>query len=67
MTPTPRERMAPLLTRTQAADLLGISPRKLYNLARAGVVSEVRIGRAVRYDQADLEVLVAVLKEVGHG
>ena len=67
MTPTPREQMAPLLTRKQAAELLGFSPKKIYNLGRPGLLKEVRIGGSVRYDQADIESLIAAAKEVRHG
>ena len=62
MTPTPREPLAPLLTRKQAAALLRVSTKTIYNLGRTGQIQEVRIGRIVRYDQADILKLTAAAK-----
>ncbi len=53
-----------LLTAEQTARALAISPRKLWELTRAGQVPCVRIGRSVRYDRADLEAWIAGQKEV---
>jgi excisionase family DNA binding protein len=44
-----------LLTRKQAARLLGISVRKLDALEEAGDLQAIRIGRSVRYHPAALE------------
>lgn len=44
----------PLLTARQAAAAFAISERKLCSLTNIGDVPSVRIGRAVRYDPADL-------------
>jgi len=53
----------PLLLRPRdAANVLAISPRKLLTLTACGVVPCVRIGRAVRYDPADLRGYIASLK-----
>lgn len=43
-----------LLTRKQAAKALSISERKLWSLTNCGEIPRVPIGRAVRYDPADL-------------
>ncbi len=45
----------PLLLRARrAAEILAISPRKLWELTNRGEIPCVRIGRAVRYDPNDL-------------
>jgi excisionase family DNA binding protein len=51
-----------LLTPKEAAAALGISPRKLWSLTASSDVACVRIGRAVRYDAADLAEFVQTLK-----
>ncbi|MCA9055447.1 MAG: helix-turn-helix domain-containing protein [Planctomycetaceae bacterium] len=51
-----------LLTAEQAAESLTISPRKLWELTSTGQLPCVRIGRAVRYDRADLEAWIAAQK-----
>jgi excisionase family DNA binding protein len=51
-----------LLTPKHAAELLAISPRKLWSLTASGDVPCVRIGRSVRYDVADLAEFVETLK-----
>ena len=51
-----------LLTAEQAAHALTISPRKLWDLTDSGQLPCIRIGRAVRYDQADLEAWIAQQK-----
>ena len=43
-----------LLTSPEAADLLRISPRKLWELTNRCAVRAVRIGRCVRYALDDL-------------
>jgi excisionase family DNA binding protein len=43
-----------LLTARQAARALSISERTLWSLTKSGQIPAVRIGRAVRYDPADL-------------
>ena len=43
-----------LLTARQAARVLTISARTLWSLTKDGQIPAVRIGRAVRYDPADL-------------
>lgn len=43
-----------LLTPKEAARALAIHPNKLWTLTNQGEIRSVRIGRAVRYDPADL-------------
>lgn len=51
------ERM--LLTEKQAADLLNLSPRTLYDLRQLGKIAYVRFGvRGIRYRPADLEAWI---------
>lgn len=44
-----------LLTTTEAAAALGVSKRTLQELAAARKVAQIKFGRNVRYDPADLE------------
>jgi len=44
----------PLLDSKQAAHLLGIGVRKMWSLQIGGDIPCLRIGRAVRFDPADL-------------
>ncbi len=46
--------IAGLLTRTEAAELLKVSPRTLHRLSNAGTLPIVRIGRQVRIHPDDL-------------
>lgn len=48
-----------LLRSNEAAALLAISPRKLWELENAGQIPAVRFGRAVRYRHADLAAWIA--------
>ena len=51
--------LAPLLLKPQdAARVLAISPRKLWELTNVGEISCLRIGRAVRYAYEDLKKYV---------
>jgi excisionase family DNA binding protein len=52
-----------LLTPRQAAEACAISPRKLWSLTASGDLPCVRIGRAVRYDAADLAAFIEAAKE----
>ena len=52
---TPRPRFRLLMTPTEAAQALAISPRKLWAMTNCGDIPCVRIGRSVRYDPADLQ------------
>lgn len=46
--------LRPLLKPTEAARVLAIGLRKLWSLTAGGELASVRIGKAVRYDPADL-------------
>ena len=48
-----------LLRSDEAAALLAISPRKLWELENARQIPSVRFGRAVRYRHADLVAWIA--------
>ena len=48
----------PLLYPADVAQLLGIPRSTVYELARAGRIPSVRIGRAVRFLRADLETWI---------
>jgi excisionase family DNA binding protein len=47
----------------QAAKALGISERKLWDLTKKGAIPCVRIGRAVRYDPADIRTWIEIQKD----
>jgi excisionase family DNA binding protein len=44
-----------LLTQPEAARLLAVSERTLFDLAAKGEIRRVRVGRAVRYPRSELE------------
>lgn len=48
-----------LLTETDAAEVLSVSPRTLWGLAAAGEIPFVRIGRLKRYARPDLDDFIA--------
>lgn len=52
-----------LLTTRQAAWRLNISERTLYSYTQSGSIPVVRIGRAVRYDPADLRAWIERAKK----
>ena len=48
--------LAPLLlTEAQAAELLSLSPRKVWELAACGAIPSIKIGTVKRYRRMDLE------------
>ena len=47
-----------LLTPRQAAQTLAVCEKTLYTLTKRGELPSVRIGRAVRYDVADLQAFI---------
>jgi excisionase family DNA binding protein len=47
-----------LLSESQAARLLGVSPRTVFTLAAKGELPVVRIGSSKRYDPADLRKFI---------
>ncbi|HWB14490.1 MAG TPA: helix-turn-helix domain-containing protein [Pirellulales bacterium] len=51
-----------LLKPDEAAAALAVSPRCLWGLTKAGEIPAVRIGRAVRYDVADLRAWIEARK-----
>lgn len=56
-----------LVTEREAATILSISPRSLWDLRTRGDIPFVRIGRSVRYDTRDLETWIQDSKEQCHG
>lgn len=48
-----------LLTEAQAAELLSLSPRKVWELAACGAIKSVKIGALKRYRKCDLEEWVS--------
>jgi hypothetical protein len=48
-----------LINATQAAKMLGISPRNLWTLTRAGTIPHVRLGLRVMYSHNGLHEAVA--------
>ena len=62
----PPERIALRPVRPRdAARMLAISERKLWELTNRNLIRAVRIGRAVRYDMRDLEAFIAAQKGGG--
>jgi excisionase family DNA binding protein len=53
-----------LLDSHEAARLLAVSPRTLWSMTKRGVLPAVRIGRAVRFDPADLRRFIEACKAV---
>ncbi len=51
-----------LLTSPEAAKALAISARTLWTLTKRGEIPSVKIGRAVRYDPADLRAWIDARK-----
>jgi excisionase family DNA binding protein len=51
-----------LLKVREAANALNISERKLWEMTKRGAIPAVRIGRAVRYDPADLQAYIEASK-----
>ena len=54
-----------LWTSRQAAKALAISERKLWDLTDQGAIPCIRIGRAVRYDPADIRRWIEAQKNRG--
>lgn len=54
----PQKAPALLVRASEAAQMLALSPRKLWELTNRGEVPCVRIGRSVRYSVEDLRRLV---------
>jgi hypothetical protein len=60
-----RENLPLLIGATMAAKTLGISPRSLWTLTKAGTISHVRLGRRVMYSPQCLQEAVATNTFVG--
>lgn len=58
----PNRVVEPLLDSRHTAELLGICTRKLWSLVDAGEIKAVRIGRAVRFDPADIRRFIDASK-----
>ena len=54
-----------LLTRTEAADALGIGRSKVYELLRAGTLPSIRIDSCRRIPLEDLTAMIARLRGSG--
>jgi excisionase family DNA binding protein len=54
-----------LLTGKQAAELLNITDRHLFNLTRQGVFKRVKLGASSRYLRSDIEAVIAKLADGG--
>ncbi|MDG2012397.1 MAG: helix-turn-helix domain-containing protein [Pirellulaceae bacterium] len=54
-----------LLTATQAAEALAISPRKLWGMTQSGQVPHIRLGRCLRYPADDLRLWIDAQKKGG--
>lgn len=60
-TPTPT--LEPLLlTEPEAAKLLSVCPKTLYLLRRQGKIVGIKLGRAIRYEVAAIQDLIAKLR-----
>ena len=55
-----------LMLAREAAQVLSVSERNLWSLAKAGKVRSVRIGRLVRFDLPDLMQFIEQSKLGGH-
>ena len=55
-----------LLTPQEAANVLAISPRKLWGMTASGEIPHVRLGRCVRYPVADLRDWIDEQKKGGN-
>jgi excisionase family DNA binding protein len=51
-----------LLTAREAAGILRISTRKLFDLQAKGEVQAIRIGRSIRYEREELQRYIASLR-----
>jgi excisionase family DNA binding protein len=54
-----------LLTMRQAAQMLAIGERTMWELTRRGAIPCVRIGRSVRYSPLDLQAWIEAQKRLG--
>ncbi len=62
----PHPTLEPLLIdEREAARLLGVCPRTIFSLRRAGKIRAIQIGSSVRYEVADLRHFVAAARDGG--
>ena len=54
--------LPPVLTAQQAAEYLGISPRELYMLLKAGRIPAFKVGTEWRFDRAAIDRWVEALE-----
>lgn len=47
-----------LVTANELAGLLGVSPARIYELAREGVLPVVRLGRTIRFSRRAVEMFI---------
>ncbi len=57
----------PLLTADEIARVLSVSRKTIYKLTENGTLPCIRIGRAVRFDPADVEAFLQQAKQNGEG
>ncbi len=50
--------LSPLLTAKQVATLLGVSEKSVYRWSELGALPSVRLGRAVRFDPAEVQAFI---------
>ena len=56
-----------LRTRPEAADYFRLSHRHLWTITKEGLLPAIKLGRSVRYAQADLDAYVAACRTAGRG
>ena len=61
--PPPAKELA-ILTRQQAAQLLGVALSTLHEWTKNGIIQGTRIGTRVRYRQSDVEIALKDIKHV---
>lgn len=54
-----------LLNLQEAAERLGITPRRLTGLAKSGRISYVPVGRSMLFEECDLTEFIAAVKTTG--
>lgn len=55
---TPDDIVQPLLTYQEVAEILGVTDRTVWEFVRKGELLNVKIGRSVRIDPADLRQFI---------
>ncbi len=48
-----------LFSPREAAEMLGISTRSLWTLTNCGKIASVRVGKLVKYSEADVDAFIA--------